>query len=177
VPIFFRWGSGRAPFVPGHVFRRDFCPLVHPRDCTTHIWTHPVCKGISRLVTRENHDCTHIFGLLIRSLASVALMECALFRLSTYGASRAGVWSRLRKSRSDLSGQQCETLFAIVGGVTVTLGLAPVCVVLGLLRLWRVNPVRRRPSGRPPPASSAPRGYAHSYSPRPPRRRSSHAGA
>jgi hypothetical protein len=55
----------------------------------------------------------------------VALMACALFRLITDGASTAGVWSRLRKSRSDLSCHQCDTLFAIVGGVTVTLGVTP----------------------------------------------------
>jgi hypothetical protein len=63
------------------------------RACTTHIWTHPVCKGISRLLTRASHDCTHLSDLLTRSIASVALMACALLRLITYGAS-----SRLLKN-------------------------------------------------------------------------------
>jgi hypothetical protein len=61
--------------------------------------------------------------LLTRRIASVALMDCARFRLITYGASRAGGWSRLRKRRSDLACHQSETRFAIVGGLPVTFGV------------------------------------------------------
>ena len=95
------------------------------QSCATHIWTHPICKGISRLLTRERHGDPRISDLLTRSLASAALMACALFRLTTDGGSRAGVWSGLRRSRSDLSCHQCETLIASVGEMTVMVGGSP----------------------------------------------------
>ena len=80
-----------------------------------HIWTHPVCKD-SSCSGAPRYDCGHISDLLVGHRVSLALMECALFRLISSVTSKARTLFRFRKSGSYRLRHHAESAPAIVGG-------------------------------------------------------------